>query len=223
MTCAISSWSRISDQADKIAIIASGPSSYGVNFGHLAPDVHIIAIKGAIDGLLRVDKWVTVDANNRVRERWMKTPRFGVDYIAAVPEDYGHPQARVLWHRDPPERHFRFLHRISGEGRYGFPGLSEDASAVHSGNSAYGGLGIAYHMRPRKIAIFGLDATQDQYGIGGAGRPRGLLTHLPQLFASAVPQLLSRGISVVLGSPDSRVRSFERMNPNVAIRWLNGG
>ncbi len=205
-----------------MAIVATGPSAYGVDFRKLSPDVHVIAVKGAIHSLQTVDSWITVDANERTREHMMRQRRFGVDYYAAVPADYGQPNARLLWHRNEPEKDIHYLHRI-GVDRRGTPGLSEDRTAISTGNSAYGALGLAYHMRPRRIGLFGVDCTQAQYGIGGPGHPRGRLDHVPSLFLSAMPQLLSRGIEVILGSPNSKVLCFTRMNPRDVITWLNSG
>ena len=52
-TRAILSFDPVTLRADRVAIIANGPSFRGVNFGLLDPGVHVIAVKGAIDGLTR--------------------------------------------------------------------------------------------------------------------------------------------------------------------------
>lgn len=207
-------------RADKVAIVATGPSAYGVPYRSIGDDVYIIAVKAAVRSLPRADAWMTVDANLKVRRQQMMRLREGTKYYAAVPEDYGTSTAKLVWHRKPAECGIHWLRRISG-GKEGVYGLATDKSNIHSGNSAYGALGLAFHMGARKIAIFGVDATREPYGLGGYGRPRGELDHLPELFASSLPQLSTAGIEVVLGSLHSRLRCFRRMNAADTIEWIN--
>lgn len=200
-------------QADTVAIIAPGPSFRVGDFRRLKDHVHIIAVKGAIAGLHRADSWVTVDANRRTRQ-WMMDPsqrKVGTKYYAAVPDDFGTPDARLLWHRKPPEPDIHWLRRIAGIG------LSLDKSVLHTGNSAFGALGLAMHMGAKKVALFGVDGTQERYGIG-QGKPRGSLVHLPALFSSATAQLAQAGVLVKNGG---RLPVFDRVKCEDAIRWLN--
>jgi len=201
-------------RADAVAIVASGPSFRTTPFDNLKDHVHVIAVKGAIFGLPRADSWITVDANRRTRQRIMSPEqrKEGTRYYAAVPEDFGRPDARLLWHRNPPEPDIHWLHRISGIG------LSEDASRLHTGNSAFGALGLAYHMGAKKVALFGVDGTQEPYGIG-LGRPRGSLAHLPALFSSAATQLSQAGVLV---KNAGFLPAFDRVDAGSAIAWLNG-
>lgn len=96
-------------------------------------------------------------------------------------------------------------------------GLSEDPGTINTGNSGFGGLGLAYHMRPHKVALLGVDGRKERRVDGGMPRS---LDHLPALFESAVPQLRSAGIEVANGSPDSEVDCFPRMTPREAVQWL---
>ena len=203
----------VSVRADRIAIIASGPSFRDADYSLLSEDVHIIAVKGAIHGLRRADSWITVDANRRTRQTMMAVNhrKAETQYYAAVPEDFGRPDARLLWHRAPPESDIHWLHRVPGIG------LSEDKQTIHTGNSAYAALGLAYHMGASRVVLFGVDGTQAPYGIG-PGRPRGSLVHLPALFSSATTQLGQAGILV---KNAGRIPVFDRVKPQSAIAWLN--
>lgn len=200
-------------QARSVAIIAPGPSFRMANFASLRAHVHIIAVKGAIHGLRRADSWITVDANRRTRQTMMGMfhRKAGTQYYAAVPEDFGQPDARLLWHRAPPEPDIHWLHRVAGIG------LSQDKSVLHTGNSAFAALGLAFHMGASRIALFGVDGTQEQYGIG-PGRPRGSLVHLPALFSSAKAQLSQAGVLV---KNAGRLPVFDRVSTHEAIAWLN--
>lgn len=204
----------VEDQADAVAIIASGPSYRDFNFRLLAPHVHIIAVKGAIEGLgRRAHSWITVDANRKVRMQWMghltRVP--GVKYYAAVPEDYGTAEARMKWHRPPAEEGIHYLKRITGLG------LSEDPSIIHTGNSAWAALGLAYHMQAKRIALIGVDGTQEAYGVG-KGAPRGDLSHLSALFATAQTQIDRRGASIRNGG---KIDFLPQEKPMEVIKWLN--
>jgi hypothetical protein len=46
------------------------------------------------------------------------------------------------------------------------------------------------------------------------------MDHLPDLFSSAIPQLLRRGTEVVNGSLQSAVTCFPRTMPAAALAWL---
>lgn len=200
-------------RARTVAIIAPGPSFRLADFTRIKPHVHIIAVKGAIFGLKRADSWITVDANKRTRQTMM-APSFrkeGVRYYAAVPEDFGSPDARLLWHRRPPEPDIHWLRRTLGIG------LSTDKQVLHTGNSAFAALGLAFHMGAQKVAIFGVDGTKDPYGIG-LGRPRGSLDHLPALFSSAMTQLSQNRVLV---KNAGRLPVFDRCSSKEAIAWLN--
>jgi hypothetical protein len=204
----------VTDRAKSVAIIASGPSYREFDWRGLASWVHIIAVKGAIDGLgSRANSWMTVDANRKVRQLWMGDfcRHKGVKYYAAVPEDYGLPDARMRWHRPPAEKDFHYLKRIPGLG------LSEDPSIIHTGNSAWGALGLAYHMQATKIALIGVDGTQDRYGVG-QGQPRGDLSHLGALFLTAATQLNARGAEI---KNAGALPTIPRENARSVMKWLN--
>lgn len=198
-----------------VAIIATGPSFADIPFQLFGPNVHIIAVKGAIFFTPRAHSWITVDANNRCRRDQMAPNKRKptTQYFAAVPADYGTPSAYRLWHRPEPEPGIHYLERIEGVG------LAEDPKQIITGNSAYAALGLAYHMGFRRIGLLGVDATQDRYGTGWGGRPRGDLGKLHRLFADAIPQLDSRGIVV---RNTGSLKTWPTEKPAEVIRWLNG-
>lgn len=197
-----------------VVILCTGPSAAGI-----VPDVaaardrgvHVIGVNGALEhATAALSSWFTLDASaaNRIR---MSYPVPGIAMTAALP-DYM-----------PSPSHVRRYWRMTGPGILSArDGLSEDPAGIHTGNSGYGALGLAYHMRAaglRRIAILGLDATPGGYFYGGLG-PSGRMDHLPALFASAIPQLSAAGIEVVNGSPESAITCFPRMPPREALRWI---
>lgn len=172
-----------------VVIVASGPSARD----YLPPDdVTVIAVNGAIEWLSRADYWFTLDPSEVNMQR-MNSPRAGVIYCAAVP-------------CATPD-HVRRFKRISARGkepRKGTPqwwywrwsckrGLCEKADEISSGNSAYGALGLAYHLGATNIRMVGVDGTDEPRIEGGQCNN---LSHLPMLFDSAMHQLRERGITV---------------------------
>lgn len=210
---------QVEGSAERVLIVATGPSIAGLVLNRQDfPGVHIIAVKQAIH-CVNAHSWITVDPNIRARAM-MKNQREGTKYYAAVPDDYGMPNARLLHHRVTVDPNVIYLHRTVGTGplkaKYG---LSEDRGALHTGNSAWGALGIAYLMGAQKIGFLGLDGSQLPHGVG-EGAPRGSLAHLPQLFASALPQLSARGVEVLNGSPQSTIKCFYRVSPQAVLNWI---
>ncbi|CBG89348.1 hypothetical protein [Citrobacter rodentium] len=148
----------------------------------------IIAVNGAIDWLPSTDYFFTLDPSPENMSR-LANPRPNICYVAAVPDDIGLPP------------HVIRMRRISSRGaepatvgspgwwlwRWSCtPGLSNSPGEIHSGNSAYGALGLAYHLGFIDVALVGVDATDEERVEGGWCRD---LSHLPLLFASARPQI----------------------------------
>ena len=169
-----------------VVIVASGPSAKGF----VPPEgVTVIAVNGAIDWLKRADYWFTLDPSE-VNLKRMNQRREGVVYCAAVPDDIQLPA------------HVRRFARVAASGKGVEPlkntpswwfwrwrcvaGLSEIPGAIRTGNSAYGALGLAFHLGARKVLLVGVDASEDERVEGGFCKD---LSHLPMLFASALPQI----------------------------------
>jgi len=172
--------------SDRFVIVGNGPSAAG----YTPPDdVTVIAVNGAIDWLPRADYWFTLDPSPenmvRMRERKPNTvyycanegnqesPR-GVMRLDRVSQKGG----REPFEKDTPEW---YLWRWGG-----MLGLSEDSRKIHSGNSAYGALGLAYHLGAKKVLLVGVDGTQEPKLDGKIPRN---LSHLPILFESAKGQI----------------------------------
>ncbi|EPK3323113.1 hypothetical protein JAG44_000769 [Citrobacter koseri] len=85
-------------------------------------------------------------------------------------------------------------------------GLSEKKTQIHSGNSAWGALGLAHHLGFTDVALVGVDATSERR-IGG-GLPNNL-SHLPLLFASALPQINVVSCGALSGIPQMRFEEWQ--------------
>jgi hypothetical protein len=220
-------WGKVTERADRILIVASGPSLRNFDLQKLINfrfrNIHVIAINRSIDWLPRVDSFFSLDPNT-----WLYTKlkhdglRIGTTYYLGAPSDYGMPGARIVDHRVTPISGVVYLQRFLGHGPFSAKkGLSTDKSGVNTGNSCYGALGLAFHMNPSRIAVLGLDGTQEPYA-DGSGAPVSSLSHLPALFASAVRTLQNRRIQVINGSPTSKILCFPRTTPEEALEWLIG-
>ncbi|WP_312213380.1 hypothetical protein [Pseudescherichia sp.] len=183
-------------------IVASGPSAK--NFTP-PPDITIIAVNGAIGWLPRADHFFTLDpsADNiaRLRKRrdgviyhaaGLKSPINGVNAYHRLARRGPQPQVKGT-----PEW---WLWRWSA-----VCGLSEDKNKIHSGNSAYGALGLAYHLGFKKVALIGVDATSQPRIEGGTSNN---LSHLPLLFASARRQIDVVSCGQLTGIPQMSLEAW---------------
>lgn len=166
----------------RVVIVASGPSACGF----VPPSgATVIAVNGAIEWLPRADYWFTLDPSPVNLER-MHRPRHGVTYCAALAEE------APLW-----VRRFKRIAARGAEPEAGtpqwwlwrwsaVPTLCTEHGCIHTGNSAWGALGLAYHLGAERVALVGVDASGDERIEGGRCRNLG---HLPLLFESALPQI----------------------------------
>jgi len=195
-----------------VLIVADGPSAATLRTLRIPNEIYVIGVNGAVQWLPRVDAFFTLDPSKRNR-RLMVRRRSRVKYYAAVPDDYGTPTAKAKGHRAPRERGVTFLRRIPGDGPTGScPGMSNEPDSIHSGNSAWGALGIAHHMGAEKIGIVGVDG--DKKARISGGRPNSL-THLPWLFST-----YNGPAEVVNGSPESTVTCFPKLTVKEVLQWL---
>lgn len=198
---------------NRIIIVASGPSLKSISPDEIAATkATIIAVNGAIDWLPRADYWFSLDDSDANLRR-CRVPKDGAIYVAAFRDETKTPH-HVIRPRRLSRDHVPRYERLLPQNR-GRHGLSDDPRAIHSGNSAYGALGLAWHMKPHIIGLLGVDGSQDERIEGG--RPNDL-RHLPALFESALPQLQSAGVTVINGSPESAVTCFRRTSPQEALR-----
>jgi hypothetical protein len=182
----------------KCIVVGDGPSAAGF----VPPDgVPVIAVKRAIDGLSRADYWFSLDPNAASLER-MQNQRPGVVYYCACDSTDPLPEGVV--------RLLRVSGRKAREPRpRGTPdwwlwrwsavsGLSDKPGRIHSGNSAWGALGLAYQLGFRDVLLVGVDGTQAERVSGG--RPNNL-SHLPALFRSALGQVRLHSVGHLRGIP----------------------
>src|SRR3546814_472142 len=168
--------------------LVTGVQTCALPISTVAAGARVIAVNQAILWLPVAHSWFTLDPDDRVRPL-MQRPRDGVTYYAAVPDDYGQPHAYRRNHRAPAEPGITWLHRLTGAGTLKARAcLSEDRGAIHTGNSAWGALGLAYHMcrqgMDHRVALLGVDADSAPYAFL-SGQPRTPFDHLPALFESA--------------------------------------
>ncbi|QCR38795.1 hypothetical protein [Nissabacter sp. SGAir0207] len=169
-------------EGDRVIIVASGPSARGF----LPPrDVPVIAVNGAIDWIARASYFFTLDPSPDNMRR-LATRRSNVRYFSGgITQEGVYEYERVSYRAaEPPVKGSPewWLWRWSAK-----PGLSEDPTRINNGNSAWGALGLAYHLGFKNVALVGVDATQEaRYKVGG--RPNNL-SHLPLLFKSALGQI----------------------------------
>lgn len=210
---------------ERIAILGMGPSIGDLDLDELREaqerdGVEVIAVNGAIELFPAADYWFSLDPSRENEER-IRNPVPGTRYFVALPKK---GMARRRWMaenatilrrivRSEPKRgpfSLRVLYQIVG-------GLSRDPDRIHTGNSGFGALGVAFLMGAKKIALFGID---------GRGRTRydgtrnGYLGHLPRLFESAVEDLDEEGVEVRVGSPESTVDCFLRRPAPKVLSWL---
>ena len=170
-------------------IVASGPSVAGFTPPRGVP---IIAVNTAIDWVDRASYFFTLDPS-RENLRRMKHRRRGTQYCCALPPAHADIPGVYRFERigdhstrgpEPEEKGTPawWLWRWSC-----MPGLATEAGKIHSGNSAYGALGLALHLGYTDVALVGVDGTQAPRHHDG-GTPNDL-SHLGLLFASALPQI----------------------------------
>lgn len=144
----------------------------------------IIAVNGAIDWLSRADYFFTLDPSP-VNLRRLNQRREGTTYCAAGISVPGVLSYERVSGRDaePQPRGCPawWLWRWSA-----VKTLASVPGKIHSGNSAWGALGLAYHLGFTDVALVGVDGTTAARIEGGVCNN---LSHLPLLFASALPQI----------------------------------
>lgn len=216
-------WGRVNpdDVTDNIIIVGSGKSLTGFDFNRLRGLGTIITVNDTGRYIPFADMWFTLDP-------WglngpQIPPNFQGKLYAAVPEDYGTPTAQSAQHRVVPDSRITFLHRLRSHNKIGVSsetayklGLSEDTSCINTGNSGYGALNLAYHFRPKRILLLGIDGTIGyHYQSTKTNRP---LTYLPIMFESAKPQLERAGIELINGSVNSEITAYPRFAVDDAIK-----
>lgn len=210
-------WGRVSPnlKAKKVIVVCSGPSLKGFDFKRInRDDYYVITVNDSVKGAPFADAWFTLDPwglnGPQLPENGFKGKLF-----AAVPQDYGRRDAVNPKHRVRPKGNIIFLQRLiahnkleeSSETAFSLT-LSEDPRCVSTGNSGYGAFNIAYHLRPQKILLLGLDGSMGYYYTNTeTNRP---LTYLPKMFNSTKRQIERANIEVINGSQNSAILTYPR-------------
>lgn len=206
---------------ERIIIIGSGKSLIGFDFNQLRDRSYIITVNDSGKSVPFADAWFTLDPWG-LDSGQIPYPFHGVKY-AAVPDDFGTKNAKSKEHRIDAPNDINYLHRLISHNLTSVTsetalvsGLSEDTSCINTGNSGFGALGLAYHLKPKKILLLGIDAGMGYfYTDKKCNRP---LKFLPSLFESALPQLQKHNISVINGSENSAIECFPKYSINEALR-----
>lgn len=163
----------------------------------------VIAVNGAIDWLSRADYFFTLDPSP-VNLRRLKQRRDGTAYCAAGIRLPGVLSYERVSERGPEPRPRGcpawWLWRWSA-----VKTLATDPGRIHSGNSAWGALGLAYHLGFTDVALVGVDGTTAPRVEGGNSNN---LSHLPELFASALPQINVVSCGALAGIPQTTFKKW---------------
>lgn len=166
-------------------IVGGGPSAKGF----VAPEgVSVIAVNGAINWLNRADYCFTLDPSP-INMALMLNQKPDVKYYAAVPESVYLPPGVKRMKRiakrgsEPADKKSVdwLLWRYSC-----VKTLCTTPGEIHTGNSSWGALGLAYHLGFKHVALIGVDGTSEPTL---CGRKTGDHRHLNALFESAIGQI----------------------------------
>jgi hypothetical protein len=198
-------WGRVTQQHDNIIIVCGGRSLSKFDFSLIKDLGTIIVVNTSFTVVPFADYWFTLDITGVQQPT---SSNFSGKLYAAVPQTYG-TQNQVV------TKNITYLHRlishndptISSESAY-VTGLSEDNGCINTGNSGFGAFGLAYHMKPKKILILGMDGDIGyHYTDTRKNRP---LTYLPLLMNSTVAQINKANIKVINGSINSSITAYPK-------------
>lgn len=181
----------------KAIIVGSGPSAQ--NFSP-PPNITIISVKGSIKWLSRADYWFSLDPNENSRS-CLKDPKPNTKYFMALQDkDPGIPNFVTILKRVALQPTKEPLDKNSPEWwlwRWScVTTLNTNPGHINTGNSAWGALGLAYHLQCTNVLLVGVDGTQDERIEGGTPNN---LSHLSLLFQSANNQIKLSTISNLKG------------------------
>lgn len=214
-------WGIVDSQHDAIIIVCSGSSLKNFNMNSLNGAGHIICVNNSYIGAPFFNSWFTLDPWGLAGDQLPKNGK-GKLY-AAVPQDFGTSFAKTPQHRIKAPSNITYLNRlmshnnpsVSSETAYRL-GLSEDTGCINTGNSGFGALNLAYHMKPKKILILGMDGDIGYYY--SQTQKNRALKFLPLMMKSAVKQLAEKNIIVINGSKNSTITCFDRHSPEDALK-----
>lgn len=187
-------------------IVADGPSARGFTPPHEIP---IFAVNGAIEWLPRANYFFTLDPSQANLCR-IQDPKMGTHYYLAVDEADMHLYSGYGAHLLKRDEH-RGEEPIYGTPLWwlwrwrAVPGLSEDPDVISSGNSAYGAIGLAYHMGYTDLLLVRVDGSPEPRVSGGVPNN---LSHLPILIKSATEKINIQSLSGIGGTRKTTVEEW---------------
>lgn len=172
-----------------------------------------IAVNGAIERV-RATHFFTLDLSNANRRR-IAQRKDGVRYCVAAPVKERLPEY-VDWYLRVSRRGPEPKEKNTPEWWFWrwscVPGLSRMVGQINSGNSAWGALQLARKLGANKVALVGVDASQEPRIEGGTPNN---LSHLPLLFESGLGDPHFQFINC--GHMQSKV---PRMSIEDGMKWL---
>lgn len=186
-------------------IIIVGSSQEALKFKPI-DGYEVIAVNQAIDITREhTDYWFTLDPSPS-NQKIMREQPYDCYYTAAVPDEFGDPDAIISCMRNKRPDNVHYFERIAGNGFLSSHyGLCEDQNQIATGNSAYGALNLAYHLGASEIILLGISGDQSPKFDGTYSK---CLSHLPDLFESAIHQLTERGIRVYTANKITKITCF---------------
>ena len=188
---------KVTEQHENIIIVGSSPEAKSY-YKH--KDWTTIAVNGSIDICNNdADYWFTLDPSSENLERMSNSYKYpNTTFYAAVPETIETPLAPTPLMRRKFPKNIKYLIRSHIDS-----GLSNDKGVIHTGNSAFGALGLAYHMGAKNVILLGVNGDLGNRFDGT--NCAGSIEHLPKLFKSAV---YNDQMTVYNGNINSKIECF---------------
>lgn len=208
-------WSRVGEPfwSDRpVFIVGGGTSLKGFDFDALRGRGYVLAVKQAWRDLPFADACFGLD---RAWQTWARD-----DLVALA-------QRMPLWIAVEPELKARFVGKIAGAHYLKMTARHETMSKApdtieSGGNSGFGAFNFAYLKRARRIVLLGFDFGPSHYD-PSAYTPRPDDHNLRYMqgwadnFSKTLPQLRAAGVTVLNGSPASKISAFPKMTPAEAL------
>jgi hypothetical protein len=192
-----------------VIVIGAGASLSKFNFRSLYDSgAYIITVNETGKTVPFANAWFTLDPWGLWGPQ-LPGKNFEGKLYAAVPDDFGTPSA-LPDHRQIPTADITYLRRLDYA-----PGISKDIKSIFTGNSGHGAFQLAYHLKPEKILLLGIDGGRGYYY--PSRKLNRSLSHLPRMFNDSLAQLKEKNIKVINGSPKSTVTCFPRYTPEYAL------
>jgi hypothetical protein len=197
-------------------VLGTGPSAAGFV---APPGVPVIAVNQALHIAL-AHYWFSLDwsaVNRQTLARWRDYP--GVQFCVADIPGADH------WQTDAPVKRFE---RVSYQGEEpadkesagwwlwrwsAVLGIPSNPGVIHSGNSAWGAVQLAYYLGYRRVLLVGVDGSQEEKITGR--RPNNL-SHLDILFKSALDVM---EIKRLKSNAPSTI-TLDQINLSDALKWM---